>query len=418
LNISVSTFVPKPHTPFQWLGQAGREDIRKKHAYLGRGLTKRGISLKLHDPETSLLESAFARGGRELGTVLEEAVRLGCRFDGWTESFDFQKWIGAFQQCGIDLFSYAGRTFTLDDNLPWDHIKSGVTKEFLKREYQRALTAEVTGNCRMVCEKCGIGCLDGASPALGKPAIPISTTTEKEHPLPRTSDQRTASPEVTTRVRMKFSKIGRVRFLSHLDFMTLVHRAVVRAGIPISFSQGFNPHPRIAFGPALSVGMESESEYLDMETDPRIDLLPAVKRLNTSLPDGVRIIESRAIPKKAPSLSGSIKRYTYAVEIVGFSADGIEEKVSSFLSRTSIIVLREGKQKDIRPGIESITWTKDEGSCTVLITLLDHEQIKPRVQDVIEQLLGVEKEQAAYFRIKRMAMFSQEKDRWQDPMEV
>jgi radical SAM-linked protein len=418
LNISVSTFVPKPHTPFQWLGQAGREDIRKKHAYLARGLTRRGISLKLHDPETSLLESAFARGDRGLGRVLEEAVRLGCRFDGWTESFDFQKWIEAFQQCGIDLFSYAGRAFTLDDDLPWDHVKSGVTKEFLKREYQRALTAEITGNCRMVCEKCGIGCLDGASPALGKPPAPATTTGGTEHPRPRTSDRRTAAPEVTTRIRMKFSKTGRVRFLSHLDFMTLVHRAVVRAGIPVSFSQGFNPHPKIAFGPALSVGMESESEYLDMETDPRIDLLPAMKRLNTALPEGVRIIESRIIPKKASSLSGSIKRYLYAVNIVGSSADGTEEKVNTFLSRTSIIVSREGKQQDIRRGIESITWTRDENSSTLHITLQDHEQLKPRVQDVIEQLMGVEKEQTAYFRIKRMAMFSQERDGWNDPMDV
>jgi radical SAM-linked protein len=418
LNVSVSTFVPKPHTPFQWLGQAGREDIRKKQAYLERGLARRGISLRLHDPETSLLESAFARGDRELGKVLEEAVRLGCRFDGWTERFDFEKWITAFQHCGSDLPSYAGRTFALDDDLPWDHIRTGVTTEFLKREYQRALTEEITGNCRMVCEKCGIGCPDGASPALGKPAAPETTSAGTERLRSQTGDQRTLSPEVTTRVRMKFTKTGRVRFLSHLDFMTLVHRAVVRAEIPISFSLGFNPHPRIAFGPALSVGMESESEYLDMETDPRIDLLSAVKRLNTSLPEGVRIIESRVIPKKAPSLSGSIRRYTYAVNIVGYSAAGIEKKIDSFLSRTSVIVSRQGKQQDIRQGIESISWTRDEGSCTLHITLQDHEQQKPRVQDVIEQLMGVDKEEAAFFRITRLGMFVPEKDLWKDPMDV
>ncbi len=105
LNVSVSTFVPKPHTPFQWLGQAPIEEVRRKQAYLAQRLRKRGIVLKVHDPETSQLESAFARGDASLGRVIEKAVDLGCRFDGWTESFDYQKWTEAFAACGIDLRS-------------------------------------------------------------------------------------------------------------------------------------------------------------------------------------------------------------------------------------------------------------------------------------------------------------------------
>ena len=148
LNISVSTFVPKPHTPFQWMGQATLEEIRAKQAYLDRGLRKRGITLKAHNPETSLLEGAFARGDRALGKVIAEAVRLGCRFDGWTECFDFKKWTEAFATCGLDPSAYACRTYGVDDELPWDHVRTGVTKEFLKREYQRAAAAETTENCR------------------------------------------------------------------------------------------------------------------------------------------------------------------------------------------------------------------------------------------------------------------------------
>ena len=126
---------------------------------------------------------------------------------------------------------------------------------------------------------------------------------------------------------MKFSRIGRIRFLSHLDFMTLFHRTAVRAGVPVAFSQGFNPHPKIAFGPALSVGMESEAEFLDMETDPFIDLLQVTKALNNALPDGVRIIEARIIPKKAGSLSGSIGRYIYEVSIPAEQARDVEERI-------------------------------------------------------------------------------------------
>ena len=151
INVSVSTFVPKPHTPFQWHGQAPIEEIRRKQAYLDRGLKRRGITLKAHNPETSLLEGAFARGDRQLGRVIEEAVRLGCRFDGWTECFDFKKWTAAFQKCELDVSSYAARTFGMEEELPWDAIRSGVTREFLKSEYQRAVEEKITENCRVEC---------------------------------------------------------------------------------------------------------------------------------------------------------------------------------------------------------------------------------------------------------------------------
>ncbi len=418
LNISVSTFVPKPHTPFQWLAQATISEIREKQAYLGKGLRKRGIMLKSHNPETSLLEGAFARGDRGIGRVIEEAARLGCRFDGWTECFDFKKWTAAFEKCGLEVASYSCRTFGLDDNLPWDHVKSGVTKEFLKREYQRALKAETTENCRVECEHCGIGCKDGGTRALGIPtsAAPLKAHAEPPHPGDR--NKLPAVQEITLRIRMKYTKTGRVRFLSHLDFMTLVHRAAVRAGVPIAFSQGFNPHPRIAFGPALSVGMESETEYFDMETGPPVDLLQATKSLNHSLPDGVRILESGIIPKKAPSLSGSISRYTYEVGVPAGYADGLKERVENFLSRASVIVEKEGKQKDIRLCIESIVAERQAGADTIVITLVDQEQIKPRVQDVIERLFGITRERAVLLRVKRTALYCRDNDQWVSPMEI
>ncbi len=171
LNISVSTFVPKPHTPFQWMGQARIEEVRRKQAYLSGGLRRRGIAFKAHNPETSLLEAAFARGDRALGQVIAEAVRLGCRLDGWTEWFDFKKWMDAFASCGIDPASCASRAYSPDDELPWDHVKSGVSKEFLKQEYRRAAASEITENCRVDCGHCGIGCTDGGTDLLGLPSI-------------------------------------------------------------------------------------------------------------------------------------------------------------------------------------------------------------------------------------------------------
>ena len=419
LNISVSTFVPKPHTPFQWMGQAALAEIRAKQAYLDRGLRKRGITLKAHNPETSLLEGAFARGDRALGKVIAEAVRRGCRFDGWTECFDFKKWTEAFAACGLDPAAYACRTFGVDDELPWDHVRTGVTKEFLKSEYQRAAAAEITENCRVSCEQCGIGCGDGGTLSLGKPPAPSAKDGALSgQPRPVVFQKQAGPQEMTARIRMKYTKTGRVRFISHLDFMTLIHRAAVRANVPVAFSQGFNPHPRISFGPALSVGMESDTEFLDIETDPLADLLQMTRGLNNTLPQGVRILESRVVPKKAPSLSGSISRYVYEVQVPEQYQEGIAARVADFLSRASVIVSREGKQKDIRPGIESITAGSGGYPEAIDITLVDRDQLKPRVQDVLAQLFGAGQEQTLLLRVMRCGLYYKDGGQWKSPMDV
>jgi radical SAM-linked protein len=217
---------------------------------------------------------------------------------------------------------------------------------------------------------------------------------------------------------MKFNKSGRIRFLSHLDFMTLFHRCASRAGIPLAFSQGFNPHPKISFGPPLAVGMESEAEYVDLETDPLIDLLSVTKDLNAVLPEGVRILESRIIPKKAPSLSGGIGRYAYEIMVPAEHAADMERLVREFLARSAVIVMRDGREKDIRQGIESIVIGPANDAGRLDMILRDSEQVKPRPQDVIEQLFGISREQAALFSVRRVAMYCKDDRGWHSPMDI
>ncbi|MFA5073913.1 MAG: TIGR03936 family radical SAM-associated protein [Nitrospirota bacterium] len=411
LNISVSTFVPKPHTPFQWCAQASLEEIREKQSYLARGLKKRGITIKSHDPEMSLLEAAFSRGDRRIGQFLLEAVKKGCRFDGWTEQFDFQKWSQSFRDCGIAIASYSSRTFNLEDELPWDYVESGVSPEFLKQEFQRALKEEITPNCRTACAQCGVGCTDrDAMTSEGTSGVSGTDATD-----PMTTS-RVTGHESAVRIRCKYSKTGRIRFLSHLDSMTVFQRAAARAEIPVLFSQGFNPHPKISFGPALSVGMESEAEYLDMEVEPFIDIQKLPELLNAVLPEGIRILEARVVSLKAPSLSGSIGQYVYEVTIPDLYALGREDRLKHFLALPAIIISREGKEKDIRPGIKSVA-LKGQGN-TLIIILQDFGTIKPRVQDVIEQLFVLEKEQVLAFKIKRIGLFCWQQNEWMSPMPV
>jgi len=418
INISVSTFVPKPHTPFQWFGQATGEDIRVKHAYLESRIKRGGISLKPHHPEMSLIEGAFARGDRKIGKVIAEAVRLGCRFDGWSECFSFAKWQDAFQAYGLQPAAYACRTPGLDDELPWDYVKSGVTKGFLKREYHRAVAAEITENCRVECVQCGIGCKDGGTLSLGRPTVPaVEADAGQEIPADALKKQ-SGQQAITTRIRIKYTKTGRLRYLSHLDLMTLFHRAAVRSGVPIAFSCGFNPHPKIAFGPALSVGVESEAEYLDMETDVFIDLLEITKNLNAALPSGMRILAARAIPKKSTSLSGSIIRYRYEVTVPAAYAGNVEHRVGDFLSRSMATMAEKTGQKDILPGIESITTARANNTARLTVILQDKDQLRPRVQDVIEQLFSISSDRSVLFEMKRTGMYYSSGGTWKDPLDL
>ncbi len=338
---------------------------------------------------------------------------MGCRFDGWSECFDFGKWAEAFQSCGLDLDSFAYRRYGLDDPLPWDFIETGVTTEFLKREYLRAISAEITDNCRVQCEGCGIGCEDGGSASLGKPRA-VSAQTLPPVPIAKVVKE----GDLVTRIRFKYTKAGRLRFLSHLDLMTLFQRATARAGVPLAFSHGFNPHPKISFGPALPVGMESESEYLDMETDPLIDLLTITKSLNQALPQGIRILEARIIPRKAPSLSGSISRYVYAVEVPGSCSRNLADRVKKFVERASVTVERKGKQKDIKPAIESVSPVLSTDGAVLEVTLQDREEARARIQDVIEKLFEIGPEESTLFRMKRTAVFCSLGGRWAGPMDM
>lgn len=155
ITVSTSSFVPKPFTAFQWTAQNSREELIEKQDLLKKSIKSKKIRYNWHDNKTSFLEGVFARGDRRLSKVIAEAVRLGCKFDGWGEFFDFSKWEQAFKNCQIDPCFYNMRERSYDEILPWDFIDIGVTKEFLKKENEKSKNAETTANCREKCAGCG-----------------------------------------------------------------------------------------------------------------------------------------------------------------------------------------------------------------------------------------------------------------------
>ncbi|MBE6750013.1 MAG: TIGR03960 family B12-binding radical SAM protein [Ruminococcaceae bacterium] len=158
VSISVSTFVPKPFTPFQFEPQITEDEIRRRQEYLKSCITTKKISLSYHDSATSFLEGVLARGDRRLANVIEKAYSLGCKFDSWTEYFSLEKWLEAFESCGVDPAFYANRKREFSEISPWEHLDYGVTKEFLIRENETAHSEKTTPNCREKCAGCGASC--------------------------------------------------------------------------------------------------------------------------------------------------------------------------------------------------------------------------------------------------------------------
>jgi len=299
INIGISPFVPKPHTPFQWTGQEAMESLREKKMHVLRSLRKKIFTVKSHDESMSLLEAAIARGDERIGDVIEQAWKAGSRLDGWSECFDFRTWEKAMERTGTDVREFASSCPAPDMAFPWDIIDTGVTGDFLRKEFSRALQGEKSRNCSVSCNACGLKCESGeflTENDLGK-VSPAGNLQKKRY-----------SP---VRVRTEFSKTGVLRYLSHLEMSSSILRALRRAEVPMHYSEGFHPAPKVAFGPALSVGTEGRNEYFDMEVYPPFDLGKYQERMNKNLPEGLGIKRMIFIEKDLPSLNSFINCYEY-----------------------------------------------------------------------------------------------------------
>ncbi|MBI5188928.1 MAG: TIGR03960 family B12-binding radical SAM protein [Nitrospirae bacterium] len=415
ISIGLSPFVPKPHTPFQWYGQNSLDELKRKRDYLKDVLTKKGFRVKDHDVEMSLLEAALTRGDESLALLIEKAWSLGCRLDGWSEAFDFEKWKMAMELTGIDVEPFAMRVYEKSDTLPWDYIDIGVTKEFLWKEYQRALACDITPDCRKTCHACGLECKTTVnSQQSTKQSLVIS-----HQSLVKTSDQwlmtndRSANSSFVTchsslkkpvRIRAEFSKTGRLRYLSHLELVTVLLRAMHRAGFPLEYSKGFHPSPKISFGPALGVGVAGLREYFDMEIVPPFDIDLNRARLNNTLPEGIYIKEMAVIPAKEKSLSSFVIRYEYKIK--GHDLSGIHR----FLLEKEVNVERRGGIINIRAMVEEGRLI-DEG--TVNLIAVDSGNTKVRLSELLPVVFNVPLKE---LDITRLALYGW-KSGWVTPLE-
>ncbi len=326
ISVSVSPFIPKPHTPFQWCTQMELEELKRRNNYLKEVLRGRGFNFREHNPEMSLIEAIISRGNEEVGELIYQVWRRGARLEAWGEFFDFSNWLRAMDSTGIDGISLATLPYK-EASFPWDIVDTGIDRDFLLREYRRATEASRTPGCDRICSACGLNCTEvrdqKSEVRKWKSEIQASEIALEAPIRPLSSGQ----PSFLLRLRAEFSKQGVLKYLGHLELSRLIERALRRANIPLSYSGGFHPMPRISFGPALPVGVEGLREYFDMIVDSCIIkqhrghthqeklLLHWLSVINHVLPEDIRLNKLFVVPLKGESLSSFIKGYEYLLKI-------------------------------------------------------------------------------------------------------
>jgi len=323
INLTLSNFVPKPHTPFQWFPQDSMDMIREKVAYLKNAFKGvPGVKLNFTDPEISKLEGVISKGGPELADALELAYRKGAYLDAWDDMLNFQKWFDALTELGIDYEAYTReRLISLDDPLPWDPIDMGLTKSWLKAEYTKATQAASTTPCFEACSTCGVCATYTTWPKFIETPPKILKVTRAPEPVKTAAEHKKAHTTPSTslpavmKARVKIEKQGNMRFISHLDWLRYIHRAVIRAQWPLAFSHGFNPHPKMSFGPALAMFEEGLGEYIDIEltAHPQGQEQALLDRLNAILPEGGKALALDWLPIGAPSIEKSLQKAQYTL---------------------------------------------------------------------------------------------------------
>jgi radical SAM family uncharacterized protein/radical SAM-linked protein len=389
VTVSVSTHVPKPHTPFQWAAMDPLSEVGRKQQILrdaARG--HKAMKLRTHESHASVLEGIYARGDRPLADVLERAYKSGARFDSWDERLRLDLWEEAFVHFGIERSKYLG-TLPITARLPWTHIDVGLEDGFLAGEYRKALQSRLSPPCgkvagmfvqhsnvddaradarRLVCYDCGVACdmtmmrderitflqklgaehrslpvlrhdVRREEPSL--PVVPLenepaSPSAEAVAFAPVSAPRVVMQGRPGTRYRFRYEKTGATALLGHLDMVRELPRILRRVGVTLVYTQGFHPKPDMIFGPALSLGVLTLDEYADIRLHDELDaeaLAELIARMSKSAPSGLRFQGAVRLGADDPAISKLINGARYVIALARSSIACGDEGAEAFLTR-------------------------------------------------------------------------------------
>jgi radical SAM-linked protein len=332
VNITLSTFIPKPFTPFQWEAQNSPLEIQRKLNLIKTGLRQyKRVKIMTRDPEYSQIEGIIARGDRAVAKVIYDAWCGGAKFDSWREQFKQGIWDQAFEKHALDIQKYIGHR-DIGLRLPWEHINPLVSREFLLKEREKAYGGQITVDCRECCIACGV-CDPGS--------LFMDLVDEKGVVFAEPVEIHNPDPVGRFRYRLRYMRQGSARFISHLDSIHVFQQALRRAKLKLSYTQGFNRRPRISAGHPLPFGYSSQDEYLDVFLSAEANEI--VERLNDELPVGIHIESAELVPLKSPSLFAQVNGFDYEIREAGELPPDFDERVETLLARKELSIVRSRK---------------------------------------------------------------------------
>lgn len=359
LTCTLSIFVPKPFTPFQRHGQNTKEEIKEKLTYLLSLTDKiKNVKINYHNPFVSKLEAAFTRGDERYADLIYALYKKGAYMTSWDEYLDYSMWEETAEECGISLDEEAAKQFSKDEVLPWEVIDIGIPRSWFEQEYEKALRNENTIPCEFNCVNCGV-CKNFKTHKVIDKKYEKKTTEQELHEKLEEKHN-----EVPTRYRLKLTKEGSLKYLSHLDWQNTIIKSLYRSGLKLNFSQGFNPTPKISLGIALPIFVESVTEFIDIEFFDNIGKDELKEKLSKAFPSQIRVLDLKEIPRKEPSIDNTAEWAEYEfspIEKDIYPVKSLLYDINAKFSENEKILIEKKNKKgikrtiDIKPSIRSIS---------------------------------------------------------------
>lgn len=379
ITCTLSIFVPKPFTPFQWHGQMNLDKVTEHINYLKEKIAHlKGVKVNYHEKFVSRIEAALTRGDETLCKYIEALYKKGCYLDAWGEYFDKNIWHETAEELGISLQELSEKTYNIDAPLPWDFINIGVDKEWFKNEYRTALSISdcnsehVVPTCEKGCVNCGVCKNLKTRKVLAKP-YKASEEAQKLDFTPINPETHETDKREVFKYRIKLTKTGILRYFSHLDWQNTFFKALSRSGVDIAFSQGFNPSMKVSMGVALPLFAQSKSELVDIEAYDDLTPLELKLKLEKVMPQGCEIISIVKIEKSSKSIDTTVCWAEYEVKIFNdtlYDFEDLKYNTDRVLSSEEIFIEKKNKKglikkTDIKKSIKSYRF--DDNSLFIVL---------------------------------------------------
>ena len=329
LTCTLSIFVPKPFTPFQWCPQMNLDEVTAHIHYLMEQVAHiKGVKVNYHEKFVSLIEAVLTRGDESLCSYIEALYKKGCYLDAWGEYFKKDVWFETAKELGIDLNALAQRQFSLDEVLPWDFIDTGINKEWFVEEYKKAFAVNensphIVPTCQQQCVNCGVCTNFKVHKVMAKPFVASEKAQELAKKIAIPTNPALAPQDVkeTFRYRVKLTKTGILRYFSHLDWQNTFFKSITRSDLKVAFSYGYNPTMKISMGVALPLFCESLTELVDIELWEDVSPEFVKDELQKVLPKESQIVSVERINKSVPSIDQMACWAEYKIKIADIACE-------------------------------------------------------------------------------------------------